>query len=148
MPRIQAAAEIDAPVGIVWDILTDLSSYPMWNPFIVQAEGELSVGSTVVVMVATPGSRPVRFRPKILAFEPQRLLRWRERLLLPGVFDGTHSHELTALGAARTRYHQYEDITGVATPFLGRMLKATEEAFGYMCQAVKTRAENRARATG
>jgi hypothetical protein len=34
------------------------------------------------------------FSPTILAVRPAKELRWRGRLLLPGIFDGEHAFEL------------------------------------------------------
>ena len=45
MPSIHTTELIDASPDRVWQILADLSSYPDWNPFIIEASGELREGA-------------------------------------------------------------------------------------------------------
>jgi hypothetical protein len=81
------------------------------------------------------------FRPTVQAVEPERELRWLGKLLVGGVFDGEHSHELEPIGE-RTRYAQSERFSGVLVPFTGGMLSSTQKGFEAMCAALKSRAES------
>lgn len=40
--------EVDAAPATAWAVLTDLASYPDWNPFITSSEGPLAVGERLV----------------------------------------------------------------------------------------------------
>jgi uncharacterized protein YndB with AHSA1/START domain len=51
--------DIDANPERVWQVLTDLSAYPDWNPFIVRAEGRIDVGSRLTLRMRPVGGRPV-----------------------------------------------------------------------------------------
>ena len=44
---LQASIVINASPRQVWAILTDLSAYPRWNPFIISAHGRLRAGGTL-----------------------------------------------------------------------------------------------------
>jgi hypothetical protein len=44
---LQAAAEIKATPQQAWAILTDLSAYKGWNPFIISSSGTIKVGATL-----------------------------------------------------------------------------------------------------
>jgi hypothetical protein len=145
MKEIHTEIEIEAPVERVWHTLTDFASFPQWNPFIPQARGEPEVGSRLEVRVQPPGSRAMTFRPKVLRAEPNRELRWRGRLWLPGLFDGEHGFLLEPLGPARTRLVQREAFTGLLVPFLlKRMGESTRRGVEEMNRALKARAEKAA----
>lgn len=48
------------------------------------------------------------FRPMLLKVANQQELRWLGRLGLPGLFDGQHYFQLTALSNGGTRFTQGE----------------------------------------
>ena len=138
--RICHAIEVDAPPATVWGTLTDLASFPSWNPFMIRAHGELRVGARLAVTIQPPGRQPISIRPKLLAVEPERELRWLGRFLIPGLFDGEHSFRLEAADGG-TRLTQSERFSGLlVTPFM-RMLERTEAGFQQMNIALKTRVE-------
>jgi hypothetical protein len=141
MKTIEAVTEIDAPLRAVWAVLSAVSSYPEWNPFITRFEGELVVGSRVEVRIAPPGGRPMTFRPTITAVEEERRLEWLGQLLVPGVFDGRHSFQLEDMGQGRTRLTQTETFSGVLVGFAGKTLEPARAGFEAMNQAVRLRAE-------
>ena len=140
MRRIETAIDIVAPTLAVWRVLTDFASYPDWNPFIRRIEGEPRVGTRLTVTVQPPGERPMSFRPTVLAVEPDRELRWLDRVLIPGVFDGEHRFTLeqTAQGC---RFGHSETFGGLLVPLFGGMLDNTERGFSAMNEALKSRVE-------
>ena len=44
METIETTETIEAPPERVWQILTDLDSYPDWNPFIIEGSGQVTEG--------------------------------------------------------------------------------------------------------
>ena len=121
-------------------MLTDLGSYPDWNPFILQGSGEVRKGEKLELRMKPPGGREMTFRPTVLQAETSRELRWRGRLLIPGIFDGEHYFRLTPTGTG-TRLEQGESFTGLLPRFMGRTLKKTEQGFEDLNRALKARAE-------
>jgi len=140
MPTIETTEFIDAPPAQVWSILADLGSYPEWNPFIVEGSGEFRRGEKVELKMRPPGGREMTFHPKVLVVEPEGELRWKGRLLLPGIFDGEHFFRLAAEGSG-TRLVQGENFTGILPRFMSGMLKQTETGFTALNKALKNRAE-------
>jgi hypothetical protein len=65
--------------------------------------GEAKQGGTLKVFIQQPGGKGMTFRPTILALQPGRELRWRGRLLLPGIFDGEHQFLIEPIGENHTR---------------------------------------------
>jgi hypothetical protein len=138
--RIVSEIRIEAPAERVWAILTDFAATPQWNPFIREISGDLAEGGRLAIRVVPPGGRGMRFRPRIVALRPGRELRWRGRLLLPGLFDGEHYFLLAPDGERTTLVHG-EDFSGLLVGILGGALDATEKGFQAMNVALKTRAE-------
>jgi hypothetical protein len=141
MREIRTAIEIEASADEVWKVLTDFAAFPEWNPFIRRAEGALVAGQHIAVTMQPPGHRPTSFRPEILSVEPARGFRWLGHVVMPGVFDGEHIHEIEALGPDRSRYIQRERFHGVLVPFFGGMLRDAQRGFDEMNAALKVRVE-------
>ena len=142
MRRIETAIDIAAPPIAVWNVLVDFAAYPDWNPFIRRLQGEARVGARLEVTVQPPGGRTMTFKPRVMAAEPARELRWLGRVLLPGLFDGEHGFRLEAV-AGGCRLHHGEIFRGLLVPLFGRMLDATEQGFRALNQALKERVERR-----
>jgi hypothetical protein len=99
-------------------------------------------GARLRVTLDPPGGRQMTFRPKVLAVMPRRELRWRRRLLLPGVFDGEHRFAIEPFGAGRVRFVHEERFTGLLVPLFARGLdQHTRPGFDAMNAALKARAE-------
>ena len=141
MREIRSEIEIEAPADSVWEVLTDFAAFPEWNPFMRSAAGELAQGQQITVTMQPPGHRASTFRPTLLSVNAGHSFRWRGHLVVPGIFDGEHIHEIEALGPQRTRYIQREQFRGVLVPFVGGMLRDTERGFNEMNAALKARAE-------
>jgi hypothetical protein len=110
--------EIEAAPEAVWAVLSDLPSYPSWNPFIREASGTLAAGERL-----------------------DSELRWLGRLVVRGVFDGEHRFAIEPT-AGGSRLVQEERFTGLLVPFLARGLRrGTLPGFERMNEAVKERVE-------
>ena len=143
MRELRSEIEIDAPPARVWAILTDFDAYPGWNPFMTSIEGQASQGAKLSVRLELPGVRAMSFAPTLIALQPDRELRWRGRLLVPGVFGGEHIFELHPAGGGGTRLVHREEFGGVLVAPLLRMVGAkTLLGFEAMNAALKARAES------
>ncbi|MDA1061632.1 MAG: SRPBCC domain-containing protein [Chloroflexi bacterium] len=142
MRELRSEIAIDAPVERVWEVLTDFSSYPAWNPFITSIDGEAREGARLTARLEPPGSRAMTFKPTVRAAEAPREFRWLGRLLVPGLFDGEHIFELRATDAGGTRFVQREEFRGLLVGLLLRMVgQNTQRGFDDMNAALKARAE-------
>ena len=60
----------------VWAILTDLDSYPDWNPLFREATGQIAVGSRITLRSVHPANgRMMTVKPKFTAAAPGAELR-------------------------------------------------------------------------
>jgi hypothetical protein len=122
-------------------VLVDLPAYSEWNPFIVGAEGKVAVGETLSLRMALPGRDPMTIEPRLLVVEPGRELRWKGRVLVPGLFDGEHAFVLTPLANGRTRLDHSERFAGLLLPIAKSMIyDATVESFHALDAALAERA--------
>ncbi|MDA0256987.1 MAG: SRPBCC domain-containing protein [Chloroflexi bacterium] len=143
MRELRSEIEIDAPPARVWAVLTDFDAYPGWNAFMTSIEGEAREGAKLSVRLEPPGWRAMTFAPTLLAVQPERELRWRGRLLLPGVFDGEHIFELHPRDGGGTRLVHREEFGGVlAWPILRMVGAKTLLGFEVMNAALKARSES------
>jgi hypothetical protein len=139
MKTMSAAIQIDAPPMTVWAILTDLDSYPDWNPLFREASGQIAVGSRITLRSVHPANgRLMTVRPKITAADPGAELRWASSL--PGIISGEHSFTLTEAGGG-TRLVQTETFRGLLVPFSAKTFARGEVSFQGLNEAIKKRAE-------
>jgi hypothetical protein len=136
--------DIAATPEQVWAVLADLDGYHEWNPFIQAASGQLAEGETLTLRMVPAQGRAMTFRPRVLAVQPGVLLRWIGRLIMPGIFDGTHQFALEGRDG-RTRVTQSETFRGVLIPFTSKTISQTEADFRSLNQALKQRVEQSAR---
>jgi hypothetical protein len=142
MRTIEHSVDIQAPTATVWQILTDTDLYENWNPFIPRLSGRLAVGERLALIVR-PGTRTLTFRPTVLVVEDGRLIRWRGRLGMPGLFDGVHELRLEPTSDGGTRFVQRETFTGLLVPMMPGVLNDTAAGFAAMNTALRDRAVNR-----
>lgn len=141
MKRVSTSIDIAAPPERVWQVLTDLPAHAEWNPFIQSISGELRTGAKLSIHVRPPGGKGMRFRPTVLAARENRELRWRGRLLVPGLFDGEHFFELEPIEGG-TRFHHGERFSGLFVAMMGASsFQQIEAGFTAMNEALKKRAE-------
>ena len=87
---VHTEIDINAAPARVWSVLADLDRYPEWNPMIRSASGMLRRGSRLTIRFNPPGTRGTTFRPKLLAVEPVRELRWQGQPGFPLLFESEH----------------------------------------------------------
>jgi hypothetical protein len=145
MLELHTEIMIDAPVETVWGILWELETWSEWNPFITKVEGSATPDSRLRVTIQPPGGKAMVLAPTVLEVEPLHELRWRGRLLLPGIFTGEHSFVLDSNHDDGCHFVHSERFTGILVPFFKKMLTGpTKQGFEAMNQALKERAEARA----
>ncbi|HXV94113.1 MAG TPA: SRPBCC domain-containing protein [Pseudonocardia sp.] len=142
MKTLETRIDIAAPPLAVWEVLTDLARYAEWNPFVLEASGEVAVGARLHVRIRPEGGRAMTFRPTVTAAEPGRRFAWLGRLWgVPGLFDGAHRFELEPIDGG-TRLVHAEDFRGVLVPLVARSLETGSRAgFEAMNLALARRVE-------
>jgi len=142
MKTIHTEIEINASPEKIWDILTDFTAFPTWNPFVKRTDGKPIAGQRLHVTIQPQGSKGMSFAPTVLEATPNKELRWIGRLFLPGIFDGEHTFRIEALDVGRVRFIHEEQFQGLLVPLFAKSLDdGTRAGFVAMNQALKARAE-------
>ena len=146
MRKIHTEIAIHAPAKIVWSLLTDLSGYGEWNPFILEASGRPGPGARLTCRPRMPGTgRILTFHPKVTRFDPLKEFAWKGGVLFPGLADGEHIFEMHPLSSGGVLHVHNQEFTGLLAPFIPKaVMKRTRQGFEMMNQALKARAENAA----
>ncbi len=142
MYEIRKEIEIEGSVEQVWEVLTNFSRFPEWNPVIRQVTGSLAVGQTVVIFVTGPaGERP--WSVEVAKVHAERELAWKFYERTPLLYRGEHIFRMEPIDQHRTRYIDRETFQGLLVPLrrrdLGTKTKAGMVAMG---AALKHRVES------
>lgn len=142
--EIHTGIDIDAPAERVWEVLSDLGSYPEWNPMIRRASGELRPGARLELHFQPEGRKKRVFRPRLLAVEPGRELRWLGSPGVPKVLESQHYFTIEPRPEGGVSLDHGMDYYGLLIPLLGGRLEAlTRGPFEDMNAALKERSEGK-----
>ena len=137
MREIRTEITLPYSCSRVWALLTKFSHYEHWNPFIIEGCGRAEVGAIPSFTISPPGGKAMRFKPTLLVVESERELRWRGKLLLPGLFDGEHIFELHSTPNGGCHLTHREQFSGLLVPLIwGMVEKPTRAGFELMNLAI------------
>lgn len=134
----QGEIEIAAPAGIVWSVLTDITSWPTWNPDVKSAtlDGSLLAGEQFR-WKAGPGT----ITSTLQSIEAPRRIEWTGTTF--GI-KAIHVHELEQRGGG-TVVRSAESWEGVPVRLLrGSMAKTLRKAIDSGLSHLKIEAERQA----
>ena len=140
--ELRSEVEIAAPISVVWDVLTNLRAYGEWNPFIVQAEGELKQGAIVSTTVNLPGNREQKIRRHVLKLEPKAEIRWTATQLMRVLAYDEQFFQLRTVEDNHVRLSIGQNISGVLAPRTPSELSQLSRSLNLLNQAIKRRAES------
>src|SRR5207245_6493043 len=154
-PVAESTIAIDAPIDVVWSVMTDVARYREWNPFIIAVElrdgGALAVGSALTLHVRAPGERwgvstievvtrleappPATDGPRRAAME-YLFTGWLDRLAL---VRGSRLQALDQAPGMPTIYRTTEQFRGLLARAVP--LARVQRGFDAHAAALKQRAE-------
>ena len=143
MPIISEELIIDAPIEVVWEILTDFSHYQTWNPMVrnIVLEGGLQAGSKVTLhALMKPGGEPTPVGAVLMEVRAPHVLSWRGGVGPEWFARGYHFHQLESLSGGRTRLTHGEKFSGVLFALIWPLQrKAMERSYKEISAALEQR---------
>lgn len=103
--------EVAASPAIVWEVLTDLESYPQWNRYSPKVSGRVAVGEAVWVE-AHLDNEVQRVENFVLSAIPQRELCWQSADWYGFLARGTRCRWLTRTADGNTTMVHHEVMRG------------------------------------
>lgn len=140
MPSVETTVTINAAPEAVWEVLTDITAYHEWNPYLVAGRGEVKKRKRLKIGMQIEEGHRFHAYPHVKVMEPHQKLVWKSKMYIPGVLDRKTTYELTPDGPYKTVFVHREDWTGFsAKGIFQRMGKLTERAMKAMNQALRKR---------
>lgn len=107
---------IAAPAAFVWEILTAVEKYRVWNPFTPEARTYFSIGSPAHLRVRM-GPATFRITETVCAFEQPRLIAWRKEFGARRFLTAVREQHLQPVSETSCTYWNSDILSGfVAYP--------------------------------
>lgn len=139
--QLRTEVEIKAAPDRIWSVLTDLGSYPRWNPFLVQICGKLEIGSRLRICLSLLDGSELVLRPRVTVVVPERELRWVASRWSAKLLRIEHFFLLEPCGEGYSRLVQGHDLTGILAGHLGDRTTYLVRGMVHMNQALRQQVE-------
>jgi len=144
MQIIETSILIQAPVERVWTILTEVDNYPNWNPFIIDASGQLIAGQKIQFHKVMHGGA-VPHQSMVTVFNAENhSLCWTTTWIHALFFKTMNSFNLEAINEESAYLIQVESQQGLLSILsLPSMLNSLRSSMVSMNKALKRQAEDK-----
>jgi hypothetical protein len=78
--RIEHRIGVAAPAEVIWEVLSDLSAWPEWNPMYPKVEGELRIGAALA-LTERVAEREQAIKAGVVDWVPDSQILWRSTRL-------------------------------------------------------------------
>ena len=138
MKSYQATTTINASPDVIWEILTNASGYPAWDPGMDRIEGRIAPGEKVKFFIKI--SPDQAFAVKVTAYEPGKKMVFTGGMPL-GLFKSERTHTLTENADGSTTFLTQEIFSGVLLPVFGKNIPDLTSNFETFSAGLKSEAE-------
>lgn len=143
MDCILTEIQIQAPLLLIWQVLTDFPAYSEWNPFIVDVHVTFQVGSPIEFTQNIPEEPSSQIKAIFTQIQPQSTIRWQYCSKLSFLFKIEQYITLEVINDATTLLQHGQTQTGLSVSFLNYLDYFERPMAGYiaMNHALKRRCE-------
>ncbi len=144
-PAYTVRSEITLPASAEqsWKVLTDFSSYPQWNPYLLRVEGTLAAGKDIsFTLVDGNFSAPFDGTARMARVSEPEEFFWIGKAFIQGIYDTRHVFTLQPQKDGSTLLLHFEEFRGLLPALLpGRDERNTHtrKAFESMNLALQQR---------
>ncbi|HJT83092.1 MAG TPA: SRPBCC domain-containing protein [Nitrososphaeraceae archaeon] len=143
MKDLTTEIEINSSPQAVWDILTDFSNYPQWNPILTKVVGQLLIDNKLEIHITTIGGKSRIYHPKITKIVPNQELRWTGKFFLPQIFSGERIFLIEKVFNDKIKFVNKEIFSGIGIKLAPqKMENDILLSFKKMNEALKKTAEH------
>jgi len=137
--EVHAQVVVNASADRVWQVLTDLPGYTVWNPYIYPAKGELKEGAPLELTLHNP-TQTVVIEETVLSVKPGRELSWGGEMLSHNL-DRTLTFSIEEVAANRVQLTAREVFQGILLPLAGGIPDDAQRGLDQMVRALRSAAE-------
>ncbi|GEM_PF-1563546 len=130
---------INASADTVWNLLTDLPRYPVWNPYISPAKGDLREGAQLELTLHN-GSQTVVIEETVLSVKPEQELSWGGWMLGHNL-QRTLTFSIDPVESDRVQLDAHEVFQGLLLPLAGSVPDDAQRGLDEMVRALRSAAE-------
>ena len=142
LKQIQNKIDIEASPKLVWEILLEVGHYKNWNPFIIEAQGQVRLNSYLELTMSPPDADQRRRKVLVTSLKSCREFSWKGTIIHTAFFCGHNRFTLIPLSDHQTRLIQEEIFSGLLVPFFYNKLDRNLPAgFKKMLIALKSTVE-------
>jgi hypothetical protein len=141
--KLEHRLGIKAPAHLVWEIISDLSTWRDWNPLYPQAKGVIGFGERLTLEVSIEGMAPRTIQPTILDWAPDEAIHWKLSAM-GGLVTSIRYLEIEKMHDEGCIFSNGELFDGLLGPSVAKRLKWKIRAgFAALGEALRDRAEAR-----
>ena len=132
---------VKAPAELVWEILSDFTTWKDWNPVHPRMEGEMRIGTTLTVDLVHGEGQITTIQPIVQDWVPYEQLHWRTKRLR-GFVTAIRYLEIESMGPENSTFSNGELFMGPLVRWVSRdERRALRAAYTRMGEAVRDHAE-------
>ena len=138
---IEHRVGVQASAETIWQVISDLPGWSLWNPLYPKASGEIRIGGVLNLTLALPGQAPREIQPVVLEWVPNEQLHWK-LTLMGGLVKTVRYIEIEQLAETSCIVANGEIFGGWMGPSVGKQSgRAIHRGFVAFSEALKARAE-------
>ncbi len=134
---------INAPAGVVWDVLLDFENYAEWNAFCPEIKTESLARGSALDMKIYLGNGLVRQVEYVSKEEPERCISWRMANQPEDPVHAVRSQYIELQDEKTCIYWTVDEFSGPGmAAMMDQMAEAVEIGFNRCAYGLKARAES------